>query len=170
MPLSCHRNRMKIYPSYPQYISSVFLFHILYQRCSVNRDQGRNKKGEDQSCLFKLHFDSDSENTNHSTLAPMRIAVWGAKITISDDSWWYSQSCLSRKGKRMTNLKNDDCVLEWKKEIHLGPSVGLVYLVFFSAVDSDFSEMHREILRLKINICKFMINGTKQTNKKPKTY
>lgn len=41
---------------------------------------------------------------------------------------------------------------------------------FFSAVDSDFSEMHREILRLKINICKFMINETKQTNKKPKTY
>jgi len=60
-----------------------------------------------------------------------------------------------------TSLKNDDSVLEWKNEIHLGQLSGWT-IRFFLYVDSDFSEMPREILKLRINTCKFMINETKQ--------
>ena len=72
-----------------------------------------------------------------------------------------SQVWVEKEKWKMTNLKNDDCVLEWKNGIHLGQLSGWT-ICFFLYVDSDFSETHREILKLRINICKFMINETKQ--------
>ena len=56
-----------------------------------------------------------------------------------------SQVWVEKEKWKMTNLKNDDCVLEWKNEIHLGQLSGWT-ICFFLYVDSDFSETHREIL------------------------